>query len=289
MNKAPLLLKNKAALRKFIKSAKKGGKTIALVPTMGALHAGHASLIKKARQLADAVVVSVFVNPTQFGPNEDFAKYPRTLKEDLLVCQEMGADAVFAPQPKEMYFDDRSAWVNEEALSRFLCGARRIGHFKGVCTVVSKLFNLVQPDFACFGKKDAQQLLILERMVRDLDFPIKIVECPLIREKSGLALSSRNKYLSPKEKAQALVLSRSLKAAKDAVAKGKSAAETKKLIAKIIATSPLAKIDYISVCDRETLEEVKAFKKGQKILIALAVYFGTTRLIDNVWLTTPKK
>ena len=289
MNKAPLLLKNKAALRKFIKSAKKDGKTIALVPTMGALHAGHASLIKKARQLADAVVVSVFVNPTQFGPNEDFAKYPRTLKEDLLVCQEMGADAVFAPQPKEMYFDDRSAWVNEEALSRFLCGARRIGHFKGVCTVVSKLFNLVQPDFACFGKKDAQQLLILERMVRDLDFPIKIVECPLIREKSGLALSSRNKYLSPEEKKEALVLSRSLKAAKDAVAKGKSAAETKKLIAKIIATSPLAKVDYISVCDRETLEEVKAFKKGQKILVALAVYFGTTRLIDNVWLTTPKK
>lgn len=289
MNKAPLLLKNKTALRKFIKSQKAAGKTIALVPTMGALHAGHASLIKKARQLADAVVVSVFVNPTQFGPNEDFAKYPRTLKEDLLVCQEMGADAVFAPQPKEMYFDDRSAWVNEEALSRFLCGARRIGHFKGVCTVVSKLFNLVQPDFACFGKKDAQQLLILERMVRDLDFPIKIVECPLIREKSGLALSSRNKYLSPEEKKEALVLSRSLKAAKDAVAKGKSAAETKKLIAKIIATSPLAKIDYISVCDRETLEEVKTFKKGQKILVALAVYFGTTRLIDNVWLTTPKK
>lgn len=289
MNKAPLLLKNKTALRKFIKSQKAAGKTIALVPTMGALHAGHASLIKKARQLADAVVVSVFVNPTQFGPNEDFAKYPRTLKEDLLVCQEMGADAVFAPQPKEMYFDDRSAWVNEEALSRFLCGARRIGHFKGVCTVVSKLFNLVQPDFACFGKKDAQQLLILERMVRDLDFPIKIVECPLIREKSGLALSSRNKYLSPEEKKEALVLSRSLKAAKDAVAKGKSAAETKKLIAKIIATSPLAKVDYISVCDRETLEEVKTFKKGQKILVALAVYFGTTRLIDNVWLTTPKK
>ena len=289
MNKAPLLLKNKAALRKFIKSAKKGGKTIALVPTMGALHEGHASLLREARKRADIVVASVFVNPTQFGPNEDFAKYPRTFENDLTVCQREKVDAVFAPQPKEMYFDDRSAWVNEEALSRYLCGARRIGHFKGVCTVVSKLFNLVQPDFACFGKKDAQQLLILERMVRDLDFPIKIVECPLIREKSGLALSSRNKYLSPEEKKEALVLSRSLKAAKDAVAKGKSAAETKKLIAKIIATSPLAKIDYISVCDRETLEEVKAFKKGQKILIALAVYFGTTRLIDNVWLTTPKK
>lgn len=287
--KKPLVLKTKKALRTFVEAQQKARRTIALVPTMGALHEGHASLLREARKRADIVVASVFVNPTQFGPNEDFAKYPRTFESDLAVCQKEKVDAVFAPQPKEMYFDDRSAWVNEEALSRYLCGARRVGHFKGVCTVVSKLFNLVQPDFACFGKKDAQQLLILERMVRDLDFPIKIVECPLIREKSGLALSSRNKYLSPEEKKEALVLSRSLKAAKDAVAKGKSAAETKRLIAKIIATSPLAKVDYISVCDRGTLEEVKTFKKGQKILVALAVYFGTTRLIDNVWLTTPKK
>ena len=287
--KKPLVLKTKKALRTFVEAQQKARRTIALVPTMGALHEGHASLLREARKRADIVVASVFVNPTQFGPNEDFAKYPRTFESDIAVCQREKVDAVFAPQPKEMYFDDRSAWVNEEALSRFLCGARRIGHFKGVCTVVSKLFNLVQPQYACFGKKDAQQLLILERMVRDLDFPIKVVECPLIREKSGLALSSRNKYLSPEEKKEALVLSRSLKAAKEAVAKGKSAAETKKLIAKIIATSPLAKVDYISICDRETLEEVKTFKKGQKILVALAVYFGTTRLIDNVWLTTPKK
>ena len=287
--KKPLVLKTKKALRTFVEAQQKARRTIALVPTMGALHEGHASLLREARKRADIVVASVFVNPTQFGPNEDFAKYPRTFESDLAVCQKEKVDAVFAPQPKEMYFDDRSAWVNEEALSRFLCGARRIGHFKGVCTVVSKLFNLVQPQYACFGKKDAQQLLILERMVRDLDFPIKIVECPLIREKSGLALSSRNKYLSSEEKQEALVLSKSLKAAKEAVAKGKSAAETKKLIAKIIATSPLAKVDYISVCDRGTLEEVKTFKKGQKILVALAVYFGTTRLIDNVWLTTPKK
>ena len=287
--KKPLVLKTKKALRTFVEAQQKARRTIALVPTMGALHEGHASLLREARKRADIVVASVFVNPTQFGPNEDFAKYPRTFESDLAVCQKEKVDAVFAPQPKEMYFDDRSAWVNEEALSRYLCGARRIGHFKGVCTVVSKLFNLVQPQYACFGKKDAQQLLILERMVRDLDFPIKIVECPLIREKSGLALSSRNKYLSSEEKQEALVLSRSLKAAKEAVAKGKSAAETKKLIAKIIATSPLAKVDYISICDRETLEEVKTFKKGQKILVALAVYFGTTRLIDNVWLTTPKK
>lgn len=287
--KKPLVLKTKKALRTFVEAQQKARRTIALVPTMGALHEGHASLLREARKRADIVVASVFVNPTQFGPNEDFAKYPRTFESDLAVCQKEKVDAVFAPQPKEMYFDDRSAWVNEEALSRYLCGARRIGHFKGVCTVVSKLFNLVQPQYACFGKKDAQQLLILERMVRDLDFPIKVVECPLIREKSGLALSSRNKYLSSEEKQEALVLSKSLKAAKEAVAKGKSAAETKKLIAKIIATSPLAKVDYISVCDRGTLEEVKTFKKGQKILVALAVYFGTTRLIDNVWLTTPKK
>ena len=285
----PVVLRDKKAARAYVTVQQKAGKTIALVPTMGALHEGHASLMRQARPKADIVIVSVFVNPTQFGPNEDFAKYPRTFQDDLLVCEREKVDAVFAPQPKDMYFEDRSAWVNEESLSRFLCGARRVGHFKGVCTVVSKLFNLFQPQVACFGKKDAQQLLILERMVRDLDFPIKIIECPLIREKSGLALSSRNKYLSPEEKKQALVLSQSLKAAKAAVSSGKSANQVRSLITKIISSAPLAKIDYVSVVDRGTLEEVKSFKPGQKILIALAVYFGTTRLIDNVWLTTPKK
>lgn len=285
----PKVLRDKKAARAYVTAQQKAGKTIALVPTMGALHEGHASLMRQARPKADIVIVSVFVNPTQFGPNEDFAKYPRTFQDDLLVCEREKVDAVFAPQPKDMYFEDRSAWVNEESLSRFLCGARRVGHFKGVCTVVSKLFNLFQPQVACFGKKDAQQLLILERMVRDLDFPIKIIECPLIREKSGLALSSRNKYLSPEEKKQALVLSQSLKAAKAAVSSGKSANQVRSLITKIISSAPLAKIDYVSVVDRGTLEEVKSFKPGQKILIALAVYFGTTRLIDNVWLTTPKK
>lgn len=285
----PVILRDKKAARAYVTAQQKAGKTIALVPTMGALHEGHASLMRQARPKADIVIVTVFVNPTQFGPNEDFAKYPRTFQDDLLVCEREKVDAVFAPQPKDMYFEDRSAWVNEESLSRFLCGARRIGHFKGVCTVVSKLFNLFQPQVACFGKKDAQQLLILERMIRDLDFPIKVIECPLIREKSGLALSSRNKYLSPEEKKQALVLSQSLKAAKEAVSSGKSATQVRSLITKIITSAPLAKIDYVSVVDRGTLEEVKSFKPGQKILIALAVYFGTTRLIDNVWLTTPKK
>ena len=285
----PVVLRDKKAARAYVTAQQKAGKTIALVPTMGALHEGHASLMRQARPKADIVIVSAFVNPTQFGPNEDFAKYPRTFQDDLLVCEREKVDAVFAPQPKDMYFEDRSAWVNEESLSRFLCGAKRIGHFKGVCTVVSKLFNLFQPQVACFGKKDAQQLLILERMVRDLDFPIKIIECPLIREKSGLALSSRNKYLSPEEKKQALVLSQSLKAAKEAVSSGKSATQVRSLITKIISSAPLAKIDYVSVVDRGTLEEVKSFKPGQKILIALAVYFGSTRLIDNVWLTTPKK
>lgn len=285
----PVVLRTKKAARAYVTAQQKAGKTIALVPTMGALHEGHASLMRQARPKADIVIVSVFVNPTQFGPNEDFAKYPRTFQDDLLVCEREKVDAVFAPQPKDMYFEDRSAWVNEESLSRFLCGARRIGHFKGVCTVVSKLFNLFQPQVACFGKKDAQQLLILERMIRDLDFPIKVIECPLIREKSGLALSSRNKYLSPEEKKQALVLSQSLKTAKKAVSSGKSANQVRSLITKIITSAPLAKIDYVSVVDRGTLEEVKSFKPGQKILIALAVYFGSTRLIDNVWLTTPKK
>ncbi len=285
----PVVLRDKKAARAYVTAQQKAGKTIALVPTMGALHEGHASLMRQARPKADIVIVTVFVNPTQFGPNEDFAKYPRTFQDDLLVCEREKVDAVFAPQPKDMYFEDRSAWVNEESLSRFLCGARRIGHFKGVCTVVSKLFNLFQPQVACFGKKDAQQLLILERMIRDLDFPIKVIECPLIREKSGLALSSRNKYLSPEEKKQALVLSQSLKAAKEAVSSGKSANQVRNLITKIITSAPLAKIDYVSVVDRGTLEEVKSFKPGQKILVALAVYFGTTRLIDNVWLTTPKK
>lgn len=285
----PVVLRTKKAARAYVTAQQKAGKTIALVPTMGALHEGHASLMRQARPKADIVIVSVFVNPTQFGPNEDFAKYPRTFQDDLLVCEREKVDAVFAPQPKDMYFEDRSAWVNEESLSRFLCGARRIGHFKGVCTVVSKLFNLFQPQVACFGKKDAQQLLILERMIRDLDFPIKVIECPLIREKSGLALSSRNKYLSPEEKKQALVLSQSLKTAKAAVSSGKSANQVRSLITKIITSAPLAKIDYVSVVDRGTLEEVKSFKPGQKILIALAVYFGSTRLIDNVWLTTPKK
>lgn len=285
----PVVLRDKKAARAYVTAQQKAGKTIALVPTMGALHEGHASLMRQARPKADIVIVSVFVNPTQFGPNEDFAKYPRTFQDDLLVCEREKVDAVFAPQPKDMYFEDRSAWVNEESLSRFLCGARRVGHFKGVCTVVSKLFNLFQPQVACFGKKDAQQLLILERMIRDLDFPIKVIECPLIREKSGLALSSRNKYLSPEEKKQALVLSQSLKTAKAAVSSGKSANQVRSLITKIITSAPLAKIDYVSVVDRGTLEEVKSFKPGQKILIALAVYFGTTRLIDNVWLTTPKK
>ncbi len=285
----PVILRDKKAARAYVTAQQKAGKTIALVPTMGALHEGHASLMRQARPKADIVIVSVFVNPTQFGPNEDFAKYPRTFQDDLLVCEREKVDAVFAPQPKDMYFEDRSAWVNEESLSRFLCGARRVGHFKGVCTVVSKLFNLFQPQVACFGKKDAQQLLILERMIRDLDFPIKVIECPLVREKSGLALSSRNKYLSPEEKKQALVLSQSLKAAKEAVSSGKSANQVRNLITKIITSAPLAKIDYVSVVDRGTLEEVKSFKPGQKILIALAVYFGTTRLIDNVWLTTPKK
>lgn len=281
----PKLLRTVPEARKFVLACRKAGQTIALVPTMGALHAGHASLLRKGRSKADVVIASVFVNPTQFGPNEDYAKYPRTLEADLAVCEREGVAAVFAPAPEAMYSPDRSIWVNEESLSQVLCGARRPGHFRGVCTVVSKLFNIFQPDYACFGKKDAQQLLIIERMVRDLNFPLQILECPIVREKSGLALSSRNKYLSPEEKEQALCLSRSLAAAKAALEKGKGPGAVKAVIEKEIARSPLARIDYVSISDRGTLQEARTFKAGQKILVALAVYFGATRLIDNLWFT----
>ena len=283
------LVKTIAAARKLVAEWRKEGKKIALVPTMGALHEGHLSLIKEAKKHAEVVVVSDFVNPTQFGPKEDFAKYPRTLKEDCAACEKAGVAAVFAPSPEEMYFPNRSVWVNEEALSAFLCGAKRPGHFRGVCTVVAKLFLIFQPDVACFGKKDAQQLLILERMVRDLNFPIKVIECPLIREPNGLARSSRNKYLNAEERKQALCLSQALKAGEAAVKAGKTVAAVKKAMEDIIKKAPLAKIDYVSVCDRETLLEVKKFIPGEKLLLALAVFVGKTRLIDNVWLTFPKK
>lgn len=258
---------------------------VVFVPTMGALHEGHAALVREARRLAGTdgrVVVSIFVNPLQFGPNEDFNRYPRTLEADLAICAAAGADLVFAPPVGEVYSPDRSIQVSESRLSRVLCGASRPGHFDGVCTVVAKLFNLVQPDDAVFGKKDYQQLAILRRLVRDLDFPVQLHGLDTVREPDGLALSSRNRYLSAEERAQAPALHAALQAARAAWRSGVTDAET--LLAGVrdhLATAaPLGRIDYAALVNRHTLEpQTQADAEG---LLALAVFFGRARLIDNL-------
>ena len=265
--------------RKQIKAWKKEGKTIGLVPTMGFLHEGHASLIKKCREQNDIVVVSDFVNPTQFGPTEDLEAYPRDFERDSKLCESLGADLIFCPEPSEMYHDPH-AFVSIDTLSETLCGKTRPIHFKGVCTVVTKLFHIVAPDRAYFGQKDAQQLAIIRKMVQDLNFDIEIVGCPIIREEDGLAKSSRNTYLSEDERQAALVLSRSLKIGKQLVEDGeKSAKAIKDAITAEINKEPLARIDYVDVVDFETITPVDEIKGTT--LVAIAVYIGKTRLIDN--------
>ena len=260
-------------LQKWAKARKLAGAKIALVPTMGYLHEGHLSLIAKAKAKgADEIVVSVFVNPVQFCPGEDFEKYPRDEKADLAKCRAAGATAVFFPTPANMYLDRHSVYVTEDDLSKGLCGARRPGHFRGVCTVVAKLFNLAHPDFAVFGQKDYQQAQVIKRMVRDLNFDLDIVVAPIVRETTGLAKSSRNTYLSAEEKAKALVLSRTLKAVRDGTIKTTAAA------AKAIEKAGL-KVDYVECVDAETLEPAKRIAKGCCVLVA--AYCGQTRLIDN--------
>ena len=251
---------------------------------MGALHAGHAALIDRARRIAGgsgAVLVSIFVNPSQFGPKEDFSRYPRTLAADRKVCADHGADAIFCPGAAEMYPADFSTWVNEDSVSAPLCGASRPGHFRGVCTVVLKLFTIVQPTAAVFGLKDFQQCMVIRRMVRDLNLPVRIVPAPTVREPDGLALSSRNRFLTPDERAQAPVLRRALLAAAAAFRAGeKSTAKLRALVFKNIAAAPLARVDYADVRDADTLAEIKTARKN--CVIALAVFFGKTRLIDNI-------
>ena len=253
---------------------------------MGALHAGHAALIDHARRVAGPrglVVVSIFVNPTQFGPKEDFSRYPRTLAADQTLCAEHGADAIFCPGAAEMYPADFSTWVNEESVSAPLCGASRPGHFRGVCTVVLKLFTLVQPAAAVFGLKDFQQCAVFRQMVRDLNLPVRIVAAPTVRERDGLALSSRNRFLDAEERAQAPVLRRALLAAQAAFRGGeKRAGKLRALVLKKIAAAPLARVDYVEVRDADTLGEIKTVRRN--CVIALAVFFGKTRLIDNLWL-----
>ena len=264
-----------AKLGKWCRAKALEGKRIALVPTMGYLHEGHLSLIAAAKKKkADEIVVSVFVNPVQFGPNEDYAKYPRDEKADLAKCRAAGATAVFLPTPDDMYAKDHSVYVDETALSKGLCGARRPGHFRGVCTVVAKLFNIVRPDFAVFGQKDFQQVQVVKRMVRDLDFGIDIVVAPIVREKTGLAKSSRNTYLSDAEKESARVLSRSLAAVKA----GETAAAAKKRVAKEIAKAGL-RVDYVEIVEPSGLGDVGKVSKGDVALVA--AYCGKTRLIDN--------
>ncbi len=267
-------------VRAQVKAWRKEGFSVGLVPTMGFLHEGHKSLIDRAVAENDKVVVSVFVNPMQFGPKEDLASYPRDLDRDAALCEDAGAALIFHPQPSEMYHDDFSSFVDMSTLTGGLCGKTRPIHFRGVCTVVSKLFNIVVPDKAYFGQKDAQQLAVIRHMVRDLNFGIEIVGCPIIREEDGLAKSSRNTYLNEKERQAALVLSRSLKEGKALLDAGeKDTAKIRKVITDTIEKEPLAKIDYVEVVDWNTLESVD--KVDGPVLTAIAVYIGKTRLIDN--------
>ncbi|KWZ94181.1 MAG: pantoate--beta-alanine ligase [Anaerococcus sp.] len=265
-------------LREILKDFKKEGKSIGLVPTMGFLHKGHASLIKKAVSENDIVVVSDFVNPIQFGPNEDLEAYPRDINADSKLCEDLGADFIFNPDPSEMYHD-KKAFVDIEGLSDNLCGARRAGHFRGVCTVCTKLFNIVGPDRAYFGQKDAQQLSIIKKLVFDLNIPIEIVACPIVREDDGLAMSSRNTYLSADERKAALCLSKAIFEGEKMAKEGSSVKEVLEKMKEIISAEKLAKIDYISAVDLETIKDVDNFDKDT--LVAIAVYIGKTRLIDN--------
>ncbi len=261
---------------------KRAGKRIGLVPTMGFLHAGHVSLMHIAREHADAVVVSIFVNPTQFGPSEDLARYPRDFAGDERLCREAGVDAIFYPDAAGMYPPDFSTWVTEERLSRPLCGATRPGHFRGVTTVVAKLFHAALPDVAVFGRKDAQQALVIQRMVRDLDFPVAIVVAPIVREADGLAMSSRNVYLSPDERQRALAISRGLRAAEAAYGAGERDGATLCALVTREVAATADRIDYVELRSRETLE-LATVVTGPAVL-AVAALYGRTRLIDNAFL-----
>ena len=267
-------------VREQVREWRKQGLSVGLVPTMGYLHEGHKSLIDRAVAENDKVVVSVFVNPMQFGPTEDLESYPRDMDRDAALCENAGADLIFHPEPSEMYEDDFSSFVDMNTLTGGLCGKTRPIHFRGVCTVVAKLFNIVTPDRAYFGQKDAQQLAVIRHMVSDLSYGIEIVGCPIIREEDGLAKSSRNTYLNEEERKAALMLSKSLKEGKKLVEAGeKDASVIKKVITDKINTEPLAKIDYVEVVDWKTLEPVETIEAP--ILTAIAVYIGKTRLIDN--------
>jgi pantoate--beta-alanine ligase len=277
------IISSAAKMTAFSKAEQRAGRRVGFVPTMGALHEGHLSLVHAARAQCDVVVVSIFVNPTQFGPNEDLAKYPRSFEQDKAMLESGGVSAIFYPSVEEMYPAGATTWVAVEGLSERLDGRSRPGHFRGVSTVVSKLFNIVQPQFAFFGQKDAAQVAVIRKMVRDLNFDVQIVVCPIVREQDGLAMSSRNAYLSSQQRKQALVLSQSLEQVRRLHQQGENSAE--KLIAagkQVMAEEPAVKLDYFEVVDPDTLKPVRDVAKGT--LVAVAAYVGTTRLIDNLLL-----
>lgn len=267
-------------VRNQVSEWRKQGLSVGLVPTMGYLHEGHKSLITRAVSENDKVVVSVFVNPMQFGPSEDLESYPRDMDRDVAVCEEAGAALVFHPEPSEMYHEGFSSYIDMNTLTEGLCGKSRPTHFRGVCTVVAKLFNIVVPDRAYFGQKDAQQLAVVRHMADDLSYGIEIIGCPIVREEDGLAKSSRNTYLSNEERKAALILNKALSEGKKLINSGeKDADKIKATISDIINTEPLARIDYVEVVSWDTLEPIKEIN-GQ-VLAAVAVFIGKTRLIDN--------
>jgi pantoate--beta-alanine ligase len=275
-------------MKQYVAEARRKGQTVGLVPTMGALHAGHVSLIQAAAAACDFVVVSIFVNPTQFGPGEDFERYPRPIEKDVAICEQHGADVVFAPGTSEMYPRLQTAWVDVEKLTDGLCGRSRPGHFRGVTTVCTKLFNIVGCDMAFFGQKDAQQAAVIRRMVANLNMPLKIVVCPTVREPDGLAMSSRNQYLSPQHRKDATIIYKAIQRGQEMVLAG--TVEASRVIDQMKATLaqvPAMQSEYVSIVDAETLEQIDSLRG--RVLIAIAARIGSTRLIDNAVVDSPAK
>ncbi|WP_373599075.1 pantoate--beta-alanine ligase [Paraclostridium bifermentans] len=282
------IIKNIDEMKTHVKAWKNEGLSIGLVPTMGYLHDGHESLIRKSKNQNDKVVVSIFVNPTQFGENEDLSTYPRDIGRDSEICENLNVDIVFTPSSEEIYGERFSTFIEVKDLSKELCGKSRPIHFRGVCTIVNKLFNIITPDKAYFGEKDAQQLAIIKRMVKDLNIDIDIIGCPIVREADGLAKSSRNSYLTEKERIAARILNESLKEAKDMILSGELSSEyIIHCISNKIKAEPLAKIDYINIVNGESMEPVNIVENNT--LIAIAVFIGNTRLIDNFTYSSNKK
>ena len=275
------VIKSPSEMQQKASAWRREGKVIAFVPTMGYFHEGHLSLMREGRERGDVLVVSIFVNPTQFGPGEDFDRYPRDMERDLRMAEEVGVDVIFAPTVEEMYPEGYQTYVEVEKVTKYLCGLSRPGHFRGVTTVVTKLFNIVKPHVALFGQKDYQQLITIQRMVKDLNMDVEIVGMPTVREEDGLAASSRNVYLSPEERKAALSLHRSLRRAEELFSEGvRESQRILEEVKKVLEAEPLVKIDYVHVCDPETLEDIEG-PIGERALVAVAAKVGTTRLIDN--------